>query len=392
MAYDKSVPFSFIKNGIYYFERRVPSDLRRYYAATKISYSLRTKSPQIALSRATRAAQQLDEYWFHLRVQDDDLPGKHLLRMSQAGMTQQVRHIEAEQEASIPLSEAVAMYLRLKGDSKPITFRRAAERSCGYVIDTCGDKDLTLYTKIDAAAFRDAMVSRGLSGSSITRVFGTVRSVINFASSELGLERPNPFAGVYYDREKGVRKREPLPFEDLKAVQIECRRLDDDLRWLVSLVSDTGMRLAEAAGLAREDIKLDADIPHVVIQEHSWPRLKTRISTRIVPLVGESLWAAKRLKSAPHGSDFAFPRYNRTDTTNANAASASLNKWLKPMVTERCTMHSFRHSLRDRLRAVECPSDIVDQIGGWQTEGVGHSYGSGYPLDVLYRWMERVIS
>ena len=52
-----------------------------------------------------------------------------------------------------------------------------------------------------------------------------------------------------------------------------------------------------------------------------------------------------------------------------------------------CVIHSFRHSLRDRLRAVECPSDIVDAIGGWKTAGVGHGYGDGYPLDVLAKWM-----
>jgi hypothetical protein len=63
---------------------------------------------------------------------------------------------------------------------------------------------------------------------------------------------------------------------------------------------------------------------------------------------------------------------------------------MKPNVPEKCTMYSFRHSMRDRLTAVECPADIVDQIGGWQTEGVGHSYGKGYPPDVLKRWMERV--
>ena len=41
-------------------------------------------------------------------------------------------------------------------------------------------------------------------------------------------------------------------------------------------------------------------------------------------------------------------------------------------------MHSFRHSMRDRLRAVQCPSDITDQIGVWATDGVGQGYGSGY--------------
>ena len=43
-----------------------------------------------------------------------------------------------------------------------------------------------------------------------------------------------------------------------------------------------------------------------------------------------------------------------------------------------------------RLRAVECPADIVDAIGSWKTSGVGHGYGDGYPLDVLNKWMERI--
>lgn len=57
------------------------------------------------------------------------------------------------------------------------------------------------------------------------------------------------------------------------------------------------------------------------------------------------------------------------------------------MVPEGASMHSFRHSLRDRLRAVECPSDVVDQIGGWRTEGIGSSYGSGYPISVITSWL-----
>tara|TARA_B100001093_G_scaffold352439_1_gene336896 strand:+ start:540 stop:662 length:123 start_codon:yes stop_codon:yes gene_type:complete len=40
------------------------------------------------------------------------------------------------------------------------------------------------------------------------------------------------------------------------------------------------------------------------------------------------------------------------------------------------------------LRAVECPSDIADSIGGCKTSGVGHGYGNGYPLQVLEKWMD----
>lgn len=113
----------------------------------------------------------------------------------------------------------------------------------------------------------------------------------------------------------------------------------------------------------------------------------------MVPLEDEACRAARQVLMQDDPSLFAFPRYNRTETTSANsanAASAVLNKLLKEHVPEQCTMHSFRHAMRDRLRAVECPADIVDQIGGWQTDGVGHGYGSGYPLDVLRKWMKVV--
>ena len=65
---------------------------------------------------------------------------------------------------------------------------------------------------------------------------------------------------------------------------------------------------------------------------------------------------------------------------------------MKPRVPDHCVIHSFRHSLRDRLRAVECPADVVDAIGGWSTVGVGNKYGVGYPLEVTYAWMERAIN
>lgn len=205
------------------------------------------------------------------------------------------------------LSEAVGIYLRLKGQGRPVTFHRAAERSCGYVIDVCGDRDITAYTKADANAFRDDLIKRGLAGSSITRVFGTVRSVINFAASEIGIDLTNPFGKVYYDRTAGVEDRAPLPLDAIRTLQAECRALDDDLRWLVALVSDTGMRLAEAAGLMKEDLKLDDPIPHVVVREHPWRRLKTAGSSRMVPLAGAALWAAQRVHENVTESKFAFP-------------------------------------------------------------------------------------
>ena len=141
-------------------------------------------------------------------------------------------------------------------------------------------------------------------------------------------------------------------------------------------------------GLVKSDIILDGDILHVNISPHAWRRLKTKGSQRCVPLVGKALWAASRAIEGSSGSRFLFPRYNRGSSSNANSASAAINKWLKPRVPDGCVIHSFRHSIRDRLRAVECPSDIIDQIGGWSSSSVGASYGKGYELPVLAKWMK----
>ena len=59
-------------------------------------------------------------------------------------------------------------------------------------------------------------------------------------------------------------------------------------------------------------------------------------------------------------------------------------------VPDGCLVHSFRHSFRDRLRAAQCPSDIIDALGGWSTAGVGSSYGDGFELSQKAPWMMKL--
>ena len=40
--------------------------------------------------------------------------------------------------------------------------------------------------------------------------------------------------------------------------------------------------------------------------------------------------------------------------------------------------------------AVECPSEIIDQLGGWSLRSIGQGYGNGYELSVLSRWMKKI--
>ena len=47
--------------------------------------------------------------------------------------------------------------------------------------------------------------------------------------------------------------------------------------------------------------------------------------------------------------------------------------------------------MRDRLRAVECPSEVIDQIGGWSNASVGRGYGNGFKENVTLIWLRRAM-
>ena len=87
-----------------------------------------------------------------------------------------------------------------------------------------------------------------MSLNTVKRVFASIRSIINLNMSEYGLEGTNAFSGTYMPDRSDASTRRPIPNDILKLIQEACRSTDDEPRWLIALISDTGMRLAEAAG------------------------------------------------------------------------------------------------------------------------------------------------
>ena len=81
--------------------------------------------------------------------------------------------------------------------------------------------------------------------ASVKRNFSTIRSIINLTISEHGLDCGNAFARTFMP-EEDKQRRLPIPIDCIRAIQSDCHDIDDDMRWLVALLSDTGMRLGEA--------------------------------------------------------------------------------------------------------------------------------------------------
>ena len=373
-----NVSYLYKKRGVFYFSKRVPCDVKSYYRSDRIVICLKTKSNVSAIRASKSLYQKLDDYWTSIRLTKMQVPAQHML----------VSKPPVNSNSNAPLlSEALSTYLKLKGEGKDKTFIRGANRNIKYVIELLGDLPIDEYSSKDASKFRDYLLDRGLLISSVKRVFSYIRSIINLSLSEEGINCINAFSKTYMPEKNNVEIRKPIPTKDIKHIQSLCVEKDDDLRWLVALLSDTGMRLGEGVGLLKSDINLNCEIPHINLVSHPWRRLKTKSSERVIPLVNESLWASKRILGHNKDSLFAFPRYTSSKGCNANSASAALNKWLKDKLTDNYVVHGFRHSFRDRLRAIECPSEIIDQLGGWSLKSVGKGYGKGYELSVLSKWI-----
>jgi len=375
--------YLYLRNNIYYFSRRVPLDMEGHYVSKRIVKSLKTRTKRIALRVSNQISFQLETYWSSLRVEQIT---KGLVSAPVATVT--------PDGCGYDLLDAKDYYMQLKGEGRDHVFVRTVERNVDYLIDAVGNRDLYEYTSSHGAAFRDFLLERGLAISSIKRVFSSLKPIIGLMIREHGLKATNPLAQTYMPDGPLMEKRQPINLPTIRTIQSLCVDIDDDLRWIIAIVSDTGVRLAEACGLTCADVVLDSPTPHIVIQPNECRTLKTRASERKVPLVGASLWAATqatKLIQVPYRKDeYLFPRYTKGGKCNANSASAALNKWMKSYVDEGAVLHSFRHSMRDRLRAVECPTDIVDQIGGWSKSGAGQKYGTGYPLEVLHKWMKLI--
>ena len=359
--------YTFKRNGIYYFTKRIPNDLKYHYKNTRLVKSLRTRSESSARQSAIVLSNKLETYWEKLRVDNfEDIPFGDCLYKSTHNLS---------------LSDALNTYFEYR-PSKSKLFYDSTRRHISYLIQATSDKPIKYFTTIDATTFRDWLRAKGLANASIKKAFACVKAIFNLAIKEHGLAIENPFSNIHLPSPaEDAKKRIPISTIDLELIQKECMRIDDDLRWLIALISDTGMRLSEAAGLMINDLVLDDEIPHIVIQPHTHRPLKTRSSERVIPLVGASLWAAQRIKQNVTG-EYCFPRYTTANKTNANSASAALNKWLKVSTENRNnTIHGFRHSLRDRLRAVDIGIELIDEIGGWSRKSVGAQYGNGYTLE-----------
>ena len=429
------------------YQRAIPKDLRdRYGGKATLKVPIDSQVPAVVAREAARLSAQIDAEWLALRGDPAASP-KALKAHAEAYLMAAGVALGAEEAQAVELlhdhwdtkrqawaggdelayreahptdylgpveqaawqrlhvapvdtvSDLLGVYVETHRKRDDEKWRVQVERIFTALTAIIGDKSVAQVNREDARKFMQARLDAGSSTGTVRRMLNVYGAAWNAYRLEKNPETVNPFEALSIPGEgEDVKRRQSLTAAQLAHLYGACRETDDDVRWLFALMMDTGARLAEVAGLLLSDIDTTSPVPHITIKTHPWRPLKTASSTRQVPLVGASLWAAERILKAAadagRGSDaLAFPRYTNARSGHleckATHASNTLVKWMKSQGVDGLN-HELRHTLIDRLRAVGCPKDVRMMITGHTSQDQHDGYGQGHTMTGRHEWLLKV--
>ena len=106
------------RDGVYYYIRGVRYDISDFYAIKRLCFSLKTKSLNTARRLSRSIEQKLEDYWLGLRLQNLDIPQ---IKVSS-------KPSDTLDQDGVSLSDALELYLKLKGQGKDRVCFRTAKR------------------------------------------------------------------------------------------------------------------------------------------------------------------------------------------------------------------------------------------------------------------------
>ena len=290
----------------------------------------------------------------------------------------------------VSLSDAFAIYRDYKDADKNKKLSNSLNKTLEDLKEYIGRDRVTKIhiaelTRHDALAYRDGLLAR-VSPNSAERYINVVKAVVNHTINELGLTAINRFLNLKV-KGAGHSKDARLPLSHSEIREIgELYNNNSTFKTIYRLLSETGARLNEIAGLEVQDVNLQER--YLEIRVNSIRGVKTKNGIRKLPISQSATELLIEHRSGKSDSDGIFPTYAREG--GSNTLSASMMKHFRKVNKDpRKSLHSLRHTKRDQLREIGCPEEISKILGGWSTSETSSKYGSGYSLELLRSWLEK---
>lgn len=404
-------------HGRYYFNRRVPLDLQEIDPRVYVRSALKTDSKREALQLIGSQNARLESYWkyliennlrHHTALWRDFNRPSRLARFLVAGdvTASMPSALSVTSKASIDgitqlvpmnsakLSNCLEKYWRFekpktlnKSDNQIRKWKNPRILAIKNLISCIGDKPVATITREDMLSFREWWMERiareEVTPSTVNKNLVLAKTILECVSDNLKLELDmrHLFRKILLPDDDQIRR---LPFESQYIVDTllnpeNLKGLNEQARWVLHAIAETGAGISEQVGLLPEDIILDHEVPHIVIVPRHKKALKTKYRKRSIPLVG---YALEAFKACPDG----FTHYR----DRPDALSGVLSSYLREnnlLPTPHHTVYSLRHSFQDRLLSVNAPDRV-------QADLMGHkfnrpSYGDGASLYQKLHWLNK---
>lgn len=288
-------------------------------------------------------------------------------------------------ESEITITRALELYWNLarektlgKSADQVRKWENPRKKAIKTFITVVGDKPISEITGDDMLDFRawwlDRIENEGLSPGSANKDLIHLGEVLKTVNKMKRLNLVLPLSDLSFREGEAVPRP---PFSDvwIRDKILEPGALDglnEDARYILLAMINTGARPSELAALSGPQICLDGNVPHISI-EPVVRQLKSANARRVIPLCGISL---KAMCARPDG----FPRY----WDSSASLSATVNKYLRAnglMETPKHSLYGLRHSFEDRMLAAGVDERIRRDLMGHALDR--ERYGKGASLTHL---------
>lgn len=399
--------YLFIRNGRYYFRQWIPLDLRPYFnGRADVAKSLKTRDKKEARALAGGLQQKYHLTFSLLRT--GLLPPEQTLALIE-GTTARKPQRPAQQPPSpsptpspAPAPALSALIDLFTQEHHPKWTSKTQQEFNGQfkvLVKVLGDKPVSSFDRPSCVACRDTLrrlppgftkkkhlmdkpVSLliqeelpGIQPKTVNKYMTLLSSIFKWGVKHGYMER-NPAEGLMLElNRKPDEERKAYDTEDIKRILANLPKngtQEPEKRWVPLIALYTGMRLEEICQLTKEDIRSIDGILCFDVNTNGDKRLKTKASSRLVPV-------------HPALLSTGLEKYTKTRLSGENLWGLSKGKWgygkkvtnwwssifnRKYVTTDplKC-FHSFRHTFADTLKQAGVQEVIISEL-------MGHTNGS----------------
>lgn len=410
----------------FWYQRAVPNRIRKLLGKKSIKISLKTNKLSIAIKRAKLQALEhkkmffdvqkkaknplikilqsktLDIQSYEKKFSDDyeDLTSKLIFSQKKILLyfknnISVSRNVESESlenllfssnEFNYPfLSSTFGKYLKIKNISpQELNKIKSLSRSVSHMIDICGDQPIDEYNKSHAIKFRDFFVKSNKISTG-KRNQSNIQNIFTVMFDDYKINKTNPFSNLVWPTSERTKSTFAFNKSDLIQIRDNCFKGNDEKSLICALMFDTGCSFTEIIGLQMDDVYVSKFASYLIIRSNKLRPIKDIYKKRTIPLVGTSLWAAKKIKKS---DDFLFKNYLSEEQNRKTYMQNLVNKFLKKLSNGKTSL-SFKYSLIDRLKSIDCPEDIILEILGKSKKST--LYTKDYSLEIKTSWLEQIV-